>query len=296
METVETGSTEEPNELYELFIGILTLFALGVMVVELVASSGPVIEVLGNVDNLLCLIFVVDFVRSLRRAPVKSAYLWPSGVFDLLGSVPGVGPLVLLRLFRLSRLQRVARSLQSARPHHIVSQFVQRRSEAALYVIVVSALLVLAVGSILVAIVEPTAAGSNIRTGGDAFWWAFVTITTVGYGDRFPVTSEGRLVGGLTMIVGIGVFGVFTGYLAGVFLGGRSSPEPSPIGQAASSAEVAALREELGALRTELLERAADAGGAGPPDPEPPLDSSADARVTARTRVDPTRPTGGAAT
>jgi voltage-gated potassium channel len=254
IETREIRAAEEPNELYELFMGILTLFGLGVMVVELLASRGPVLEVLAGIDGLLCLIFVVDFVRSLRLAPVKRAYVWPYGIFDLLGSVPGVGPLVLLRLFRLSRLQRVGASLASARPHHLLSQFVQRRSEAALYVVILSSLTVLTVGSLLVASVEPTAAGSNIRTGGDAFWWAFVTITTVGYGDRFPVTPEGRIVGGMTMLLGIGVFAVFTGYLAGAFLGGRpSEPGRSPE-QDETAAQVAALREEVGALRALLTQ------------------------------------------
>jgi voltage-gated potassium channel len=296
MQRREVQAVEEPNELYELFIGILTLFALGVMVVELLASSGPVIEVLAGIDALLCLLFVADFGRSLRRAPVKRAYLWPFGVVDLLGSVPGVGPLVLLRLFRLSRLSRAMRSLQGEGPRHLVRQFVRRRSEAALYVIVLSSLVVLTAGSLLVAAVEPSAQGSNITTGGDAFWWAFVTITTVGYGDRFPVTPEGRIVGGMTMLLGIGVFAVFTGYLSGAFLGGRApearsaSDDPST-----TAAELAALRQEVGALRLLLLQRE-DGPQTGPPDPMPPLDSGQSSRATARTRGEPSPSTGGAAT
>ena len=73
METHEIQAADEPNELYELFIGILTLFALGVMVVKLLATAVPVIEVLSGIDALLCLLFLVDFARSLRHAPVKRA-------------------------------------------------------------------------------------------------------------------------------------------------------------------------------------------------------------------------------
>jgi voltage-gated potassium channel len=279
LETDETRTAEEPNELYELFIGILTLFALGVMVVELLASAGPVIEVLSGIDALLCLLFVADFARSLRRAPVKRAYLWPYGVVDLLGSVPGVGPLALLRLFRLSRLSRATRSLQGEGPRHIVRQFVRRRSEAALYVIVLSSLAVLTIGSLLVASVEPSVAHSNIKTGGDAFWWAFVTITTVGYGDRFPVTPEGRIVGGMTMLLGIGVFAVFTGYLSGAFLGGRS-PDTRSASDQTTAAELVALRAEVGALREALLGREGRPD-TGPTDPGAPLDSGAASRATA---------------
>ncbi len=295
METDQVRAADDPNELYELFIGILTLFALGVMVVELLASAGPVKEVLSGIDSLLCLLFVADFIRSLRRAPVKRAYLWPYGVVDLLGSVPGVGPLVLLRLFRLSRLRRATRSLQGEGPRQLVRQFVRRRSEAALYVIVLSSLVVLTLGSLLVATVEPTAVGSNIQTGGDAFWWAFVTITTVGYGDRFPVTPEGRIVGGMTMLLGIGVFAVFTGYLSGAFLGGRPSEARPSTDQPDTATELAALRQEVSALREALLGRERRPL-TGPSDPEAPLDSGASSRTPARTRVDPSPATGGAAT
>jgi voltage-gated potassium channel len=295
METHESQVVEEPNELYELFIGILTLFALGVMVVELLASERPVLEVLSGIDTLLCLLFVADFARSVRRAPVKRAYLWPYGVVDLLGSVPGVGPLVLLRLFRLSRLSRATRSLQGEGARHLVRQFVRRRSEAALYVIVLSSLTVLTIGSLLVASIEPSVPDSNIKSGGDAFWWAFVTITTVGYGDRFPVTPEGRIVGGMTMLLGIGVFAVFTGYLSGAFLGGRPPDDgPSPDGSATAT-ELAALRQEVSALR-ELLIGPAGTPASGPSDPGAPLDSEASPQATARARAEPSPSPGGAAT
>lgn len=56
---------------------------------------------------------------------------------------------------------------------------------------------------------------SNIATFPDALWWAVTTVTTVGYGDRFPVTGEGRLVGVVLMVVGIAVFGSITAALAG---------------------------------------------------------------------------------
>lgn len=59
-----------------------------------------------------------------------------------------------------------------------------------------------------------TAPESNIKTAEDAIWWAFVTITTVGYGDRFPVTTEGRIIAALLMTAGVGLFGTFTGFIA----------------------------------------------------------------------------------
>lgn len=60
---------------------------------------------------------------------------------------------------------------------------------------------------------------SNIKTSEDAIWWAYVTITTVGYGDKFPITTEGRMIVALLMTVGVGLFGTFTAYLASWFVG-----------------------------------------------------------------------------
>ncbi|MDX2322088.1 MAG: potassium channel family protein, partial [Moritella sp.] len=62
--------------------------------------------------------------------------------------------------------------------------------------------------------------GSNINTGIDALWWAFVTITTVGYGDYYPVTTGGRIIAALLMTAGVGLFGTFTGFISSWFVDG----------------------------------------------------------------------------
>jgi voltage-gated potassium channel len=62
---------------------------------------------------------------------------------------------------------------------------------------------------------------ANIHTASDAIWWSYVTITTVGYGDRYPVTEWGRLVGVLLLSTGVGLFAVITGFIANVFLAPR---------------------------------------------------------------------------
>jgi voltage-gated potassium channel len=62
--------------------------------------------------------------------------------------------------------------------------------------------------------VERFAPGGNIHTPSDALWWALVTVTTIGYGDKFPVTNEGRLLAGVLIIFGIGLISSLTGYFA----------------------------------------------------------------------------------
>ena len=72
----------------------------------------------------------------------------------------------------------------------------------------------LMLGSIAVLDAEQDAEGANITTYGDALWWAMTTVTTVGYGDHFPVTFEGRLIAAVLMLVGIALVGVVTAALA----------------------------------------------------------------------------------
>src|SRR4029450_3129455 len=80
--------------------------------------------------------------------------------------------------------------------------------------------------------VEQDAAGANITSASDALWYNIVTISTVGYGDRYPVTNEGRVVGSLIIVIGVGIFGTFTGYLANLFLAPKkkaAAAQPPPV-------------------------------------------------------------------
>jgi len=69
----------------------------------------------------------------------------------------------------------------------------------------------------------------NITTGGDALWWGYVTATTVGYGDYYPETRGGRIVGVFMLTVGVALFATFSGFLANTFLSAKREPsEPAP--------------------------------------------------------------------
>jgi voltage-gated potassium channel len=59
---------------------------------------------------------------------------------------------------------------------------------------------------------------SNIKTAEDAIWWSYVTITTVGYGDKYPITTEGRIIGAILMTTGVGIFGTFTALVSSWFI------------------------------------------------------------------------------
>jgi voltage-gated potassium channel len=89
-------------------------------------------------------------------------------------------------------------------------------------------ILVLELGSLEMLHLEQHAPGANITTGSDAIWYVIVTISTVGYGDRFPATDGGRLFGAILIVLGVGIVGTFTGYLANLFLSPSKQPTATP--------------------------------------------------------------------
>jgi voltage-gated potassium channel len=107
---------------------------------------------------------------------------------------------------------------------------------------------------------EGTNPDANIKTGGDALWYAFVTITTVGYGDRYPITNGGRLAGIALMVCGVGIFSVFTGFIANSFLAPAKKKEnmteiAEPNDHKTKIAEIKAMLEEQQRANSELGDR-----------------------------------------
>ena len=98
---------------------------------------------------------------------------------------------------------------------------IRDRAGSALYTLLLAGVLVLQFGSLTILRIEDDAPGANITNASDALWYTIATISTVGYGDQYPVTNAGRIVGAMIIVVGVGIFGTFTGYLANLFLAPR---------------------------------------------------------------------------
>jgi voltage-gated potassium channel len=265
---VKSSAAPEQLSLYDLFIGILTVLSLGVMLLQfLLPADADAQEVLFIIDNLYCVIFMADFFGRLYKAKPKRAYLKWQGVTDFLGSIPAIPA---LRLFRLFRLARVVRVLRIGGPKRIVREFSERRSESVLYITITFALILLTVGSMAVLYFEDKNPDANIHNGNDAIWWSIVTITTVGYGDRYPVTNGGRVIGMVTMMVGIGIFGVITSFMANAFMAptkqqreaaekkaqiDKEKEEAAREAAVHADAELQALKAELAEIKSLLKER-----------------------------------------
>jgi voltage-gated potassium channel len=252
------AAEHEESHAYDLFILVLTVLSLGIMVAMLMPLGDSTIGLLQFYDNLICVIFLLDFTIQMRASHPKSHYfLHQRGWLDLLGSIPSFGVAFrytgLLRLARLSRLARISRLLKGKQRADLARDVLENRSRYALFITVLTTMVVLCLASVFVLGFESDAPGANITTGWNAFWYSIVTITTVGYGDYYPVSVGGRISGMFIMATGIGVIGALASILASLLVGGGSSEEPAAA-PPATDADLTAIRTELAELRT-MLER-----------------------------------------
>ena len=234
-----------PYEFFILAVSILSIVNLALMAVFPFRSQQW--WLVAFVDIALTLIFVTDFAFRLLTAPTKRWYLLRGGgVFDFLGCLPG------LRIFRLFRIVRAVRIVRRLGGPRVFRELRAGLASGTLYLVVFFGLFTLEFVGLLELYFEEDAPGANITTAGDALWWGYVTATTVGYGDQYPVTMGGRLVGLLMLTVGVALFATFSGFLANAFLSAKKpKPEPAAVGDLET-----ALREveQLQAQQQSVLE------------------------------------------
>ena len=186
----ETGTdrTELKNTGYEIFIGILSVLSILNLVFLYAITDTALATVLWVMNGILSGIFLIDFTYRLFTAESKTHYFFRMfGWADLLASLP-VQQVKILRLFRLVR---VGRLLRAYGVRNVGRSLVQDRAGSALLTLLLMGILVLEFGSLQMLNLEQYAPGANITTASDALWYTIVTISTVGYGDRYPVTNDG---------------------------------------------------------------------------------------------------------
>jgi voltage-gated potassium channel len=242
----------------ELLVLLLSLYTLGALVAEvLVPLSADTLALLTRVDNLVCVVFLADFVVHLYRAPSRWRYL-TTGWIDLFSSVPTVGWLRWGRLFRMLRILRALRSFHEVREHLRAD-----RARGAFFAVGLLSLVAILLATIAEFQAESGAPHANIHSGGDALWWSFATITTIGYGDHYPTTVAGKFVAVVLVVFGLSFFGTFTAYVATFFLEKTQLKGESEVHQLIR--EVKSLREKIERLETR-----------GPPASSPEIGSARD--------------------
>ncbi len=195
---------------YEIFIAFISILSVVNLVLVYLPGVGPAAtDVVYTINIFLTIIFFFDFGFRLLTAQSRTYYfLRDWGWADLFACAP------VFRFLRIFRIVKAYRFFHTYGTKKTMYYLRYHRAEAALYILIFSVILILEAGSFLVLQAESGAPDANILTSGDALWWAYVTITTVGYGDYHPVTDNGRIIGIIVMTTGVGIFATFAGYIA----------------------------------------------------------------------------------
>ena len=187
----------------------LTLLAVAFLVAysypAFVSQVSPEIQNLIDIVQWICWgAFVLDLMYGILNAQSKKEYLLKHPLEIASSLLPFLRPLRLMRVISFGGLaiQKVA----------IGRQF------AITLKVAITTLFVAYISAVQITISERMVEGSNIKNFGDGLWWAMTTVTTVGYGDKFPVTTEGRILAVALMIMGISLVGVITASVAAWFV------------------------------------------------------------------------------
>jgi voltage-gated potassium channel len=208
---------------FQLGLLAFTILLLCALVVDTVFVLPKEVENLVHMyDTFACAVFFADFCYRFYRADSKVRFMrW--GWIDLIACIPN---LEILRYGRLVRVLRVIRLLRGVRSVQVVVDAIfHEQLHASVVSVLFSSILLVSFSSASILICERRA-DANIKTAEDALWWSIATITTVGYGDKYPVTTEGRAVGVVLMLAGVSMFGCISGLAATFFLGGRRPNDP----------------------------------------------------------------------
>jgi len=200
---------------YEIFMAALSILSIVNLGLLLLVRDEDLSEVIMVMNLVLTLIFLIDFIARFIKAPSKREYMGRgAGWADLISALP-FEQTNILRLFRLIRVYRL---LKTYGMKGVGQALVRERAETALLMLLLIGMLVLEFGSLEMLRLEQNVPGANITSASDALWYVIVTMATVGYGDEYPITDPGRIMGTFIIIVGVGIFGTLTGYLANLFL------------------------------------------------------------------------------
>ena len=227
---------------------VVFVVALGALLLVLLETflvlSAPTLAVFRWIDNAACGIFFIDVLVRWRRMG-WSAEFWRWGWVDLLAAIPfdaAFRTLQIIRVYRILRVLRILYKLQELTTGTTLNERLLALPGVAVVMIVFSTALMVEA--------ERHAPGATIKSGGDALWWALTTVTTVGYGDTYPVTTEGRIIAAGLMLVGIALFGSISAIVTSKLILPKETKDHEEL-----RCEVRALHGEIRDLRDELKKK-----------------------------------------
>ena len=231
----------EPITIFQIVMLVLSVYVLVALFIQSMFDlTDQMDDLLNQIDFVICLVFQADFFHRLYKAPSKRQFLrW--GWIDFVSSIPMLTSSRVGRMFSVVKLFRLLRAFRSVKL--LLRYLMRNRTQNTFVTVAAISCMVAMFGSMAILNLEKDSPDRNIKTPSDALWWSVVTLTTVGYGDRYPVTDGGRIVAAILMTAGVGLFGTFTGFVASMFVEPDIKREEN---------EVHALAKQIKALRSEI--------------------------------------------
>ena len=238
-----TKDNKTKSGISQLLIILLSIASIALVLFEMsVNISEDARIIIQFTDTLICGIFFIDFIITFKQSPNKKKYFFGWGILDLISCIPVIDYARFLRFTRIFKAIRLVRNVKAAKA---MSDFIlMRNPENTLLAAAIVSVFLILISSMYLLRVEQGFNG-NITNAYDAIWWSVVTITTVGYGDFYPTTTEGRAVAGILMIWGLGIFGTFTGFIATWFQSGSDVEDKQ-------TEEIRLLRNDVAELKEML--------------------------------------------
>jgi voltage-gated potassium channel len=184
-----------------LALAFLIAFSYPAFVDPLQSSTQTLLNIVQWVSWIA---FAADLIFGLYKAKDKKKYLLKHPLEVAAVLLPFLRPLRLLRVISFGSL--------------VIQKVAIGRQFAITIKVIITSIFVAYISAVQITIIERDIDGSNIKNFGDGLWWAMTTVTTVGYGDRFPTTTEGRFLAVGLMIMGISLMGVITASVASWFV------------------------------------------------------------------------------
>lgn len=202
-------------QIYEIVMALLSILVVTILIIDLSYTLPKnIIVIFSVIDNIILVIFCVDYFTRLFISKDKIRFI-KSNVVDLISIIPVNSAFQSLRIFRLTKMLKFVKFIKIFKSLALLLKFRKYidkflKTNNFNYIIWIT-LFTLFLGAMGIHFAE----GISI---GNSFWWSFVTISTVGYGDISPVTPIGRIIAGIIMLVGIGFLGMLTATIATFFL------------------------------------------------------------------------------
>lgn len=223
--------TKEKNLLsvfQKVVLSVIILSIISVILESEITIAKKYFYIFNFVNLFFAVFFLLEFIyRFIREILVEKKITFfkfitsPYNIIDFLSFAPyfllsNMNETFLLRVFRIFRMFKMVRAFQNNTAIGSVVKTIVEKKKEIIFSLLITVFIIF-VSSIILYIVEGPSNPEHFGSIPRAFWWATITLTTIGYGDVYPVTVLGKIATVIISICGIGIVAIPTGIIAGSF-------------------------------------------------------------------------------